>query len=221
MARTVEHDRRDVVHAPPERLGDRLDVLCDGTQEVGRAAGTRADRDLPHVHVGQPHQIPGVADRDHRHRAVAAPRHDAATLERVEREVDLGPPAPSVVPGVSPVVSSNEPKTTRPLIDSVSSVARIPVAAASSAATWSSRPSQRAAPSAARSVARRIRLALARHRMRRERLVRRRIHLDVRHTRSLARSAAESTSSATDDDARFALSFSITATPSRTARATR
>ena len=32
-----------------------------------------------------------VADRHHRHRAVAAARDDAAALERVEREVDLVP----------------------------------------------------------------------------------------------------------------------------------
>ena len=32
---------------------------------------------------------PGIADGDHRHRAVAATRDDAAALERVEREVDL------------------------------------------------------------------------------------------------------------------------------------
>src|SRR5262249_48466702 len=38
VAGTVEHDRRDVVGAPAERVGDRLDVVAHRLQQVDRAA---------------------------------------------------------------------------------------------------------------------------------------------------------------------------------------
>ncbi len=40
---------------------------------------------------GKAEELAGLADGDHRHRAVAAARDDTAALERVEREVDLLP----------------------------------------------------------------------------------------------------------------------------------
>ena len=60
----------------------------DRLEQVDRAARARADGHLAHVHVRQLEERPALADRDHRHGAVAAARDDAAALERVEREID-------------------------------------------------------------------------------------------------------------------------------------
>src|SRR5262249_36203456 len=48
---------------------------------------------LPHVDVRQRRETAVIADRDHRHRAVAPARDDPATLERIEREIDVLPAA--------------------------------------------------------------------------------------------------------------------------------
>ncbi len=64
------------------------------------------------------------------------------------------PPAPISVPIASWSAPSGAPITIRPLIGSASSAKRAPEKAASSAACWSARPSQRAPASAARSVTR-------------------------------------------------------------------
>jgi hypothetical protein len=84
----VEDDRRDVVLHPPVRVRDRLDVLGHWAMEVDAPAGSRPDRELPHVHVREPDEGARFPHRDHRHRAVAAARDDPAALEGVEREVD-------------------------------------------------------------------------------------------------------------------------------------
>ena len=99
VARPVEDDRRDVVRAAAECLRDREDILAHRSQQVDRAARTRSDRELPHVHVGQLQERAGLPDGDHRHRAVAAPRDDAAALERVEGEVDGLSPGSDRSPG--------------------------------------------------------------------------------------------------------------------------
>jgi hypothetical protein len=91
VTRPVEHDRRYVVDHPTERVRDGADVVADRLLQVDRAARLRADGHLAHVHVRQPLERARVAHGDHRHRAVAAARDDAAALERVEREVDLLP----------------------------------------------------------------------------------------------------------------------------------
>src|SRR5581483_2755278 len=89
VARPVEDDRRHVLHRSPERACDRADVLADGPAEVDAPPRDRADGHLPHVHVRELHQRAALTDRQHRHRAVPAARHDAPALERVEREIDL------------------------------------------------------------------------------------------------------------------------------------
>ena len=61
----------------------------DRAVDVDLPARARPDRHLAHVHVGQRDERSRLADRDHRHRAVAAARDDAAALERVDREVDV------------------------------------------------------------------------------------------------------------------------------------
>ena len=88
MTRTVEHDRRHVVHAPAEALGDRANVLLDRLQEVDRATSARTDGDLAHIHVRETHQRTGIAHGDHRHRPVPSARNDTAALERIDCEVD-------------------------------------------------------------------------------------------------------------------------------------
>ena len=89
MPRPVEHDRRHVVRVPPEaRRRSRRTLSATGRREVDPPARGGPDRHLPHVHLGQARQRPGVADRDHRHRAVAAAGNDARALERVDGEVD-------------------------------------------------------------------------------------------------------------------------------------
>ena len=140
----------------PERVGDRLDVLAHRLEQVDRAARARPDRHLAHVHVrAASSKRAALADRDHRHGAVAAARDDAAALERIEREIDLVPAGADRPPrreAASP--PPTDPITTRPSIGKSSSTARIAWPASRSAASWSARPSQRAAVSAAPSVTR-------------------------------------------------------------------
>ena len=88
MARPVEDERGDVQRLASEALGDLLDVLCDRAVQVDDAAGARANGDRAHVHLGQPAERALGGDGQHRHGAHAAARDDAATLDRVEREVD-------------------------------------------------------------------------------------------------------------------------------------
>ena len=97
---------------------------------------------------------PGGADREHRHRAVAAARDDAAALERVEREVERLAAGADLGADLELLAVVRGPITTCPRSASSASPASIAPSAASSAASWSSRPSQRAAASAAHSVAR-------------------------------------------------------------------
>ena len=149
VAGTVEDDRRHVAGVAAVRLGDRLDVLADRPQQADLPAGARTDGDRPHVHVGQAEELAGLGGDDHRDRTVPAAGDDAAALERVEREVG-GHAAGADRLGQLAVAEHHTPA-----IGSVSSAACIPEYADSSALTWSSRPSQRAPASAARSVARR------------------------------------------------------------------
>ena len=72
------------------------------------------------------------------------------------------PPAPIIVPGVRPPSSPAEPKTIRPWIGRMSSDQCMPADAASSAASWSARPSQRAASERRMLGRAQVRLALAR-----------------------------------------------------------
>ncbi len=105
---------------------------------------------------------PGLADGDHRHRAVAAARDDAAALERVEREVDLERRrAPTVSPVARRSPSSGAPMTIRPSIGSCSSAAPIAVAPPSSARLLV-RPAEPARPRERRALGR-ARIASQRH----------------------------------------------------------
>ena len=58
-------------------------------------------------------KLAGIADGDHRHRAVAAARDDAAALERVEREVDLRAARADDRARREPL-RPRDPRTTRP-----------------------------------------------------------------------------------------------------------
>jgi hypothetical protein len=152
---TVEDDRRDVVDAAPESLGDPADVLGDRAAQIDRGAGPRADRQLAHVHVGQGLKRAGLADRDHRHRPSPAPRDHTTSFQRVERQIDLlaaGSHALSPREGLVLVRTGADHDVT---VDGrCSSADRIASAESRSAPSWSARPSQRAPASAARSVAR-------------------------------------------------------------------
>ena len=86
----------------------------DRAVEVDHAPGARSDRDRAHVHVGQPAERALGRDSEHRHRADAAARDDAATLDRVEREVDALPAGATLPPGVS-ASPEREPITTSPV----------------------------------------------------------------------------------------------------------
>ena len=97
VSRPVEDDRVDVVRAAAERVGDRLHVLAERLEQVDRSSCPRPDGHLAHVHVGQVQERAPLADRDHRHRAVAAPRDHTPALERVERKVDGLPAGPDVL----------------------------------------------------------------------------------------------------------------------------
>ncbi len=73
----------------PKASAIALHVVDHRAAEVDLAARGRPDGHLPHVHVRQGLDRVGLADDHHRHRAVAAARHDrAAALQRDEREVD-------------------------------------------------------------------------------------------------------------------------------------
>ena len=65
VSRPVEHDRRHVVRAAAESLGDRRDVLAERLEQVDRAARARADGHLAHVHVRQVEERSSVAHGDH------------------------------------------------------------------------------------------------------------------------------------------------------------
>ena len=103
----------------------------------------------------------------------------------------------------------------------MSSAARMPLAAASSAAylVGAAEPARRRERGPLGRA--QIRLAVAGRLLLVAGLARRRLGLEVGHTRSRIRSAADRTSSATAAVASSALSFSITGTPSRSARPTR
>ena len=214
VARPVEHDRRDVVDHAAERVGDRADVVADRPVERDRAARARADRHLAHVHVGQRRHRAARRRGDHRDRVRAAARDDGAALERVEREVVLlAARADRSMPAASCSASSAPPITTWPLIGIRSSASRAPENAASSAASLSARPSQRAPASAARSVTR----ANVSHWH--GRASGPRPGLRARVTRLAARrSAACITSSITWSIVRSTFAFSTTGTLSRRAR---
>ena len=128
-------------------------VVGDGLGQIDATRARRADRHLADVHLRQPRKRAGVADRDHRHRAVSAAGDDAGPSSGSTREVDgLASAADERVAG-SPLVSSSElPITTRPSIGIRSRAARIPEVAASAAPATSPRPSHRPLASAARSV---------------------------------------------------------------------
>ena len=192
---------------------------ADGPEQVDRAACARPDCELAHVHVGQREQPPGLADGDHRHRAVAAARDDAATLERVEGEVDLGPAGadhrarrqPALVAGRA----EDDAAADRQHVERPAHACRRPPPP---------RPPGRRGRASAPSAAPHARLRAGTPGTGTAAWcsgwLGERLHLGLRHTRSRARSAAESTSSATAPVARSALSFSITGTPSRSARST-
>ena len=208
VARPVEDDRRHVVDAAAERVRDRLDVLADRPQQVDVAARARPDRDLAHVHVGQRRQLAGARRRRSstsrrclRARRRRVPRAGRARGRRRAAGADDRRPA------ASPPLSSIEPMTTRPLIGSESRsrasprgrfLRRLLVGAAEPAR----------AASAARSVAREIRLAQARPRGGAPRG--RSDRLDRRSRARSARSARRETSSDTAPIARSASSFSTT-----------
>ena len=69
VPRPVEHDRRDVGHRPPERVGDRLRLSRTAQAQVDAAAGDRADRHLLHVHARQRRQAARIARGQDRQRA--------------------------------------------------------------------------------------------------------------------------------------------------------
>ncbi len=154
VARAVEDDRRDVVHRAAEDVCDGGDVVAHRPEKIDRPACARAYRDLPHVHVRHHGERTAVADRDHRHRAVAAARNDSATFERIESEVDELRPHADLVPGRELAASSDAPITIRPVIGRSVRTDFMAEKAASSAPAWLPAPSQRALPRAARSVAR-------------------------------------------------------------------
>src|SRR3954447_18593393 len=89
MPWTVEHDRRYVVDAAAERLGDAEDVVGHRFAEIDRRPCQRTDRELAHVHIRQGLQGARLTDRDHRHRSAAAAGDHSTPFQRVERQVDL------------------------------------------------------------------------------------------------------------------------------------
>ena len=211
MARAVEHDRRHVVHAAAERLGDRLDVLADragaGRSSRARAGRRRACactcRAASSSRPGSPTAIIDIAPLPPR---ATTPR----PFERVEREVDVRPAGadhrarrqPALVAGRAeddPAVGSAGCRATR----------ACPPPPPPPRASWSARPSQRAARERGVLGRAQVRLALARRRCS---ACSRRRASDLRlvtRVPALARRPT-STSSATAPVARFALSFSIT-----------
>src|ERR671910_2375428 len=98
----LEDDRRDVADPPSKGLRDRLDVLPDGPPEVDVPTCDRPDRHLSHVHVRKGLERSGLADRDHRHGSAAAAGDDAAPLERIDRQLDLGSPGAESHAGLEP-----------------------------------------------------------------------------------------------------------------------
>src|SRR5581483_2012069 len=216
MAGTIEDDRRHVVHAPAECLRDRLDVLAHRPLQIDRTAGAGADGHLAHVHVGELDQLPGIADRDHRHRAVPAARDDAAAFQRVEREIDLDAARAERRAGGEALVlrrAEDDAASDRKPVE------RDPHARGGSFFRTLLVGTTEPAGRVQRRVLRRteIRLAQARRGLADYALRGRRLLDRVGHETS-TRAAAERTSSITSADACSALTFSITGIPSRSAR---
>jgi hypothetical protein len=88
VPRPVEHEGRDVERLAAEALRDVVDVICDRPVEIDHGACPRTDGDRAHVHVRQLEERALGRDGEHRHRPHAAPCDDAATLDRVEGQVD-------------------------------------------------------------------------------------------------------------------------------------
>ena len=113
VARAVEHDRGDVVRISAERLRDRVHVLRNRLGQVDATA-----RRAPPPSCGRTsaelRNRAGVADRDHRHRAVAAAGNDDGPLERVDREIDRLASAADDGVAAKPLPSSSLPITTFP-----------------------------------------------------------------------------------------------------------
>ncbi len=91
VARTLEHQRGDVLGLHALGLGERDDVLVGGRVEIDHAGRiARADRDLLHIDVGRVQQRAALGhghDGDGAGHVLGAER---GALERIDGDVDLG-----------------------------------------------------------------------------------------------------------------------------------
>ena len=94
VAVALEDDDGEVVHAAVLGLGDALEVLGRRRVDVDRVGRLGADGDLVHVQrrSGEEHR-PALGDGDHRDRVRHAECREPRPLERIDRDVDLGPDA--------------------------------------------------------------------------------------------------------------------------------
>ena len=90
VARPVEDDRRDVVDHAAERVGDRADVVADRARRARSRPRARGPTAILRMYMSGSDGIePRGAAAIIEIAFVAAARDDRATLERVEREVEL------------------------------------------------------------------------------------------------------------------------------------
>ncbi len=91
VAVALEDDDREIVDGAVLRLGDALEVLGRRHVDVDRVGCLGADGDLVHVQrgTGEEHR-PALRDGDDRDRVRHAERREPRSLERVDRDVDLG-----------------------------------------------------------------------------------------------------------------------------------
>ena len=94
MARPVEDQRDQIADLDILGPGQIGEVLARRGVDVDHLLGqAAADRDLVHVGVGRVEEAAGAGHRDAGDRVRAAGRGDRGALERIERDVDLGPAA--------------------------------------------------------------------------------------------------------------------------------
>ena len=93
VARPVEDADHQIGDLAFLGLGEILEVLGRLGVEIDRVAEARADGDLVHVDVGRVEEAARFRHGDDRERVLPALGGDGRALERIERDVDLGPVA--------------------------------------------------------------------------------------------------------------------------------
>src|SRR5690625_3134131 len=90
----LEHAHGDLLDRLVQRLGDQLDVLFDRQAQVHVLRGGRTHHHLLHVEHGRRVvHAAALGDGEHRQRVVVAEGGQPGAVDRIDRDVDVGPGA--------------------------------------------------------------------------------------------------------------------------------